>query len=368
MGGTIRVEESYRKRGINVKVLVVGPSDKKSRGGMATVISGMRKSEVLNSKFDMKIHESYIDSKFIDKIIFCVISFLKYIFIVNKYDLIHIHMATRGSTYRKMAYAYIAQKRRKKVIIHIHGADFPEFTERLTKKKQYKIKTFLQSVDMVIGLSDEWKERLTGLYDLQNCEALANGIDTKEFKTAYGNLEKNLNEFVLLGRLGERKGVYDLILAMERAVKINPKIKLYLAGDGDVEKVNFLICEKKLQNNIEVVGWIDYYKKISLLKKVATVVLPSYYEGLPMSILEGMAAGKAIISTTVGAIPEVVEAENGIVLKPGDIEALTEALIRCSTNVEMVASMSKNNIDKISKKFSMRIMHEKLSEFYYSMK
>lgn len=56
-----------------------------------------------------------------------------------------------------------------------------------------------------------------------------------------------------------------------------------------------------------------------MLKKSATLVLPSYHEGLPMSVLEGMASGKAIISTTVGAIPEVIKEQNGILVQPGDV-------------------------------------------------
>ena len=68
------------------------------------------------------------------------------------------------------------------------------------------------------------------------------------------------------------------------------------------------------------------------------VVLPSYHEGLPMAILEGMAAGKAIISTTVGAIPEVVTGENGALVEPGDVIALAQALLQYGGNGPGTAS------------------------------
>lgn len=64
-----------------------------------------------------------------------------------------------------------------------------------------------------------------------------------------------------------------------------------------------------------------------LLRKSSVLVLPSYNEGLPMAILEGMACGKAIISTTVGAIPEVVKKENGILVQPGDVTALANVTL-----------------------------------------
>ena len=94
------------------------------------------------------------------------------------------------------------------------------------------------------------------------------------------------------------------------------------------------------------------------------MVLPSYYEGLPMAVLEGMAAGKAIISTTVGAIPEVIGEENGILLEPGDVEGLAEAMLACSGNVDALQKMSAENRRKAEETFWVRRMHERLGAYY----
>ena len=83
-----------------------------------------------------------------------------------------------------------------------------------------------------------------------------------------------------------------------------------------------------------------------------------------MAILEGMAAGKAIISTSVGAIPEVVTTENGILIEPGNVSALAEALLRCSRDVEMLREMSRANMEMIERRFSVRRMHERLADYY----
>ena len=77
-------------------------------------------------------------------------------------------------------------------------------------------------------------------------------------------------------------------------------------------------------------------------------MLPSYNEGLPMSVLEGMASGKAIISTNVGAIPEVIQEDNGILIQPGDIHALADALMKCSSDINMLSHMSAANIKKLT--------------------
>lgn len=94
------------------------------------------------------------------------------------------------------------------------------------------------------------------------------------------------------------------------------------------------------------------------------MVLPSYHEGLPMAILEGMAAGKGIISTPVGAIQEVIGEENGILVKPGNVVALAKALLWYSSNTEALVRVSANNIKRAEEVFSIRRTHETLAKYY----
>lgn len=193
---------------------------------------------------------------------------------------------------------------------------------------------------------------------------LENGIDMERLQPAITSYQEHPHTFVSLGRLGERKGTYDLITAIEQAKTEVPDIKCYLAGDGEIEKCKDLIKQKKLDNNIIVVGWADFDKKLELLRKSSVLVLPSYNEGLPMAILEGMACGKAIISTTVGAIPEVVKKENGILVQPGDISGLRDALCKYCMDLEEVERIGSANIDLIKSNYSMNVMHQKLAMYY----
>ena len=303
-----------------MKVLVVGPSPTKSKGGMATVIEEIAKDKRLNGKFDIDIYESYVDGNKLKVLLFSVFSYLRFYFTKRNYDLYHIHAASYGSTFRKGWYVRAAKKWGKKVILHIHGAEYMIFYEKSNKKE--KIRSILNTADKVIALSDEWKHKFDRTFGLTNCVVLENGIDTERLQPAITSCQEHPHTFVSLGRLGERKGTYDLITAIEQAKIEVPDIKCYLAGDGEIEKCNDLIKQKRLDNNIIVVGWADFDKKLELLRKSSVLVLPSYNEGLPMAILEGMACGKAIISTRVGAIPEVVKKDNGILIQPGDVNAL----------------------------------------------
>lgn len=345
-----------------VKVLVVGPSPTKSKGGMATVIEEIEKDKQLNDKFDIDIYESYVDGNKLKVLLFSVFSFLRFYFTKRNYDLYHIHAASYGSTFRKGWYVRAAKKWGKKVILHIHGAEYMIFYEKSNKKE--KIRSILNSADKVIALSDEWKHKFDRAFGLTNCAVLENGIDTERLQPAITSCQEHLHTFVSLGRLGERKGTYDLITAVEQVKVEVPDIKCYLAGDGEIEKCKELIKTKKLENNIIVVGWADFDKKLELLRKSSVLVLPSYNEGLPMAILEGMACGKAIISTRVGAIPEVVNEENGILIQPGDTDALADALCKYCKDGKLIESAGSANINLINRKYSMDVMHQKLAQYY----
>lgn len=350
-----------------MRVLVIGPSPTKSKGGMATVIEEIEKDKKLNEQFDIDVYESFIDGNKFVRLLFSMCAFVKFCLTKRNYDLYHVHVASRGSTFRKGYYIDVIKKWNKKVILHVHGAQYLVFYDEISEKKKKCVVEILQKADMVIALSQDWKDKFDERFGLTNCCVLENGIDMERLAPAIQEPKLHQNAFVTLGRLGQRKGTYDLVEAIDIAREMVPNIKCYLAGDGDVEKIRELVKSKNLENNIEVVGWANFDKKLELLHSVSTVVLPSYNEGLPMSILEGMACGKAIISTTVGAIPEVINEENGILVKAGDVQALSEALVECAQNLARIEKMSIVNIDKIQKLFSMDVMHSQLSKYYESV-
>ena len=347
-----------------MRVLVVGPSPDKSKGGMATVISEIRDDRALVDKYNIDIYDSYVDGGKFKRLLYSIYAFVKFYITKRNYDVYHIHAASRGSTFRKGYYVRAAKRWGKKVILHVHGAQYMEFYNEISEKKKTKMIRILKNADMVIALSQDWKTKFDQTFGLTNCVVLENGINMERLSPAIIEPDKYQTAFVTLGRLGKRKGTYDLLDAVEIATKTVPNIKVYLAGDGDVEQIRQLVHQKGLEKNIDVVGWANFEKKLNLLKHVSTVVLPSYNEGLPMSVLEGMACRKAIISTRVGAIPEVIKGNNGILVDAGDVNALADALVKCSTDLEMITDMGLQNYIKIREEYSMTVMHDKLSEYY----
>lgn len=350
---------------MNRKVLIIGPSINRSKGGMATVIEGIMTDSKLNSKHSIDVHESYSDGNIIYRLIFSIVAYIRFIFIYHKYDLFHIHMASYGSTFRKGYYIRFLNKRKRKIILHVHGAEYLMFYNNLSENKKKKVEKIWLNSDVIIALSNEWKIQFENIFKHKNIIVINNGIDTEQYEEGECDVEETRNKFLFLGRIGRRKGSYDIVLAVEKLSKKYPDILVYMAGDGEINQIKSLIKKKNLDNNIKVMGWINFKNKIELLRKVSTVLLPSYNEGLPMTILEGMASGKVIISTNVGGIPELVENNiNGLIINPGDIDALSKAIGKIMDEEEFVKRCSINNLKKIESQFSRKKMHEKISSVF----
>ena len=114
-------------------------------------------------------------------------------------------------------------------------------------------------------------------------------------------------QFVHLGRLGTRKGAYDLVNAFGGLPEaLRNRARLVLAGDGDVEGVRKLAAP--FGDRVEVRAWIDTHERDLLLRQSDVFVLPSRAEGLPMALLEAMACGLPSITSPVGGIPDVFHA------------------------------------------------------------
>ena len=138
----------------------------------------------------------------------------------------------------------------------------------------------------------------------------------------------NVFQFLCIGRLCEQKGQLLLLEAFNNFIKAGNQGFLTLAGDGemrpDVEK---FVKENSLQQNVKITGWVDSNQIKSMLANSDAMLLPSFAEGLPVAIMEAMATGVPVISTSIAGIPELlVHNETGFLVCPGSVSALETAL------------------------------------------
>lgn len=342
-----------------VNVLMIGPA-RSVKGGMTTVVDNYYQYG-LDKMVNLNYIETCNDSNKISKYLKEKKGMKEFRKEIDNYDVVHIHMASRRSTFRKGKYVRIAKSKGKRVIIHIHGAEYKLFYNECDEKQKEYVKETLNLADNIIVLSEEWKEYFKDLVDESKICVIYNSIVIPK------DFEKNLdtNKILFLGRIGQRKGIYDLIEVVERLVPEFPDLKLYVGGDGEVEKLKGIIEERKLQDNVRYVGWTSGVQKEKLLKECSFYVLPSYNEGMPMSVLEGMAYKNVVISTKVGGIPKVITNEkNGMIIEPGDKGTLYKYLQQLLSNADRRNKLSVGARNTIQEKFDLGNNIETLIKLY----
>lgn len=341
------------------KVLIIGPD---AQGGITSVIN-LHLENGLISIVDFFSTSSEGNNGY--KILYFLFFLIKYIYhlIKNKeLQLVHIHISTDGSFFRKSIALQIAKLFNKKVILHIHGAEFSVFYVKSPKFVKKLITYTLNKADLILVLSKQWKAKVATLCSNPNIKVLYNPTIIKT-----PNPVKNSPlKILFMGRLGKRKGVYDIIDAAKQLKTDNVLINLY--GDGNLAEFQQLVAENNLQSKVKIMGWVSGEEKEKIIQNSDIYILPSYNEGLPMSILEAMAYGLPIISTPVGGTPEAVEdGVNGFLILPGDTKALAEKIEILANNEPLMEKMGQESYRIAQEKFDIKIIIKQLEELYNGM-
>lgn len=301
------------------------------KGGIAAVINGYRGSQ-LEKDYEITYVESYKDGSKFDKLLkgICGYFHFAYVLMFHKPNVVHIHSSFGPSFYRKMPFIYMASWRKIPIVNHIHGADFDEFYVNAPEEKKDKIKKVYSKCNVLIALSEEWKERLSQIIPEDRIEIIENYSILHEDALEERMQRKCNNTVLFLGELGKRKGCYDIPAVIAQVKKSIPDVNFVLAGAGsevDEAAIRKLIAEKGVSDNVEFPGWVRGDTKDKLLREADVFFLPSYNEGMPMSVLDAMGYGLPVVSTNVGGIPKIVhDEENGCCCDPGDVNRFAEGI------------------------------------------
>lgn len=344
-----------------MKVLMIGPG-RGLKGGISSVIESYY-NVGLNKLVDLDYLETFIEGKKIKKIIFAIKSLLKFKGKAKNSEIVHIHMSSRGSFYRKSLFVMKAYNMNKKIIIHIHGSEFQKFYHEESNSIQKKyIKRILNKSNKVIALSDEWKTILSEIVENNKIEVLYNSIEVKSNLNNKNYEEENI---LFLGRLGKRKGVYDILEVAPKIISKHPNVKFIIAGDGEVDNVRTLCKEKGIEKNVKILGWTSGDDKIKLLNQATVYLLPSYNEGMPISILEAMSYKLPVVSTNIGGIPQLVREDiEGYLFNPGDLSELESILNKILSSEKLRKKLGGNSFEKVDKHFNIEKNIYKLCSIY----
>lgn len=200
--------------------------------------------------------------------------------------------------------------------------------------------------------------------DIQKLEIIHCGIEPSKLKAAKHT--KDRQQILFIARLAELKGIADLIEAIEKISDQYTNLKLSIIGDGPERKrFEALVKKKELESIIEFKGYLSQSEVASHLSNSDVLVLPSYAEGVPVTLMEALGSGVPVIATQVGGVSELVEDQiNGIIIRPGDTNQLAEALKTLIYNPELRNLYGQKGKEKVLADFNSELEAKKLQNLF----
>ncbi|MFZ1701745.1 MAG: glycosyltransferase family 4 protein [Pyrinomonadaceae bacterium] len=348
------------------RILMVGTHLTKTRGGISTLIT-----EILNSRLSSDLQIRYIESQAEDfgkfgKAVLALKSITRFAWdcLTKQPSLTYIHLGSNASLYRESIFIYVGKILGKRVIGHFHAGDVSLYLPRQRKLAQHFIRNALNSCDELIACSQESARQLRILAASPRITVINNAINTDGFDVTSANTEKTEVEaptrILFVGAMGKLKGERDLLHAIATASNAGANIKASLLGYG-AKSLGNLAAELGISTLIEHIGPVPFAERIQFFLRADIFVLPTYAEAMPISVIEAMAAGLPVISTTVGGIPELItDGVNGILVEAGDVKALTDKILTLCRDKPMRQTLGNNALQSARTDLDMKEYANKL--------
>lgn len=308
-------------------VLMIGtPVD--GRGGMSAVVAAYRDGGLFD-RYRVLYLSGFAEGSPLRKLQAACVGLLRLlaILVLRRVDLVHIHIASGFSFWRKAVFFLVARGFRKPAILHVHGGDFVKFFSASPAMAQKFIRWIFGQAERVVVLSAAWKERLAGIVPAAGCIAIENPVVPPSAPLPR-RAERPVVTFLFLGRLERAKGVHELLGAFARVAQAFPAARLVLGGAGNLADCERHAAALGLGDKVIFPGWVVADEKERWLREADVFVLPSHIEGLPISMLEAMSYRLPVVICPVGSIPEAVrDREEALFVPVGDVAALASAML-----------------------------------------
>ena len=283
----------------------------------------------------------------------------------NDYDILHLTSSASISLLKDIYMIRRAKSKGIKTIIHFRFGRIPE----LAKVKNWEWKWLLYvvtNVDLAIVLDKLSYDTLKNA-GFDNIEILPNPVSPKVNEIVEDNkgIHRVKNSVLFAGHVVKTKGIFELV----EACNTIPNVKLKLIGHVE-DSIKSALLEKATCN-IDIWGERPYEDVIKEMLRCDVFVLPTYTEGFPNVILESMAAGCAIVTTAVGAIPQILEPENDkmyeIIIEPQNSENLRDAIDRMLLDDKLKQECRGNVQLRVNERYSMESVWRQLTKIWISL-
>ena len=340
-----------------MSVLMLGPASS-VHGGVSAVVNNYYDAG-LGSRVKLRYIGTMVDGSKLRKLLQAVGAYICFLFALPGYDIIHINMASDASYYRKKAFIDTAYLFHKKIVIHEHGGNFRKFYEAMTPAEKASVGKTLDKASVFIVLSNEWKKFFAPIVTKVPIQIMHNAVRMP----AEGRSDYVDQNILFLGRICRDKGIAELLLAMDEIHGRFPRACLYIGGSYEEQEWKSEV--EKRSKYVRWMGWIGGAGKEKLLRETcSTFVLPSYYEGQPISLMEAMSYGLASVATNVGGVPEIVSEGEGILIPAGNEKALAAALEKVLADAEYRRELGMAARARIAGDYDMKGVVDRLCEVY----
>ncbi len=343
-----------------LKVLMVGP-DRGVHGGISAVVNEMY-SAGLDKKVNLKYIGTMKEGSKLKKLFVAAFAYVRFVFTVPAYDVVHVNFSSDSSFLRKSIFIKTAHAFGKRIVLHQHGGDFRTFYgKELSDKGRENVRRTLDMGDIMLVLTASWKEFFSGITAADKIKVFPNGIRTSIEDS--DSVNKDFCKLLFLGRICKDKGIDELLDAVKKVHEENKRVKLYIGGI--YEEADYKAKIESCSDFVEYLGWVSGEDKNRWLKECGILVLPSYYEGFPVSIIEAMFRESAVIASCVGGIPDIIEdGVDGLLIPPKDEAELKGAILRLVNDSDLAARLGKNGRNKVVKNYSVENNIDELVKIY----
>lgn len=346
------------------RIVMIGTAFE-TMGGISSVVNVYRGAGLF-ARYPIVYIASHCDGGAIVKLKIMVLAWLRYwrLLLRGQVGMLHVHVSSRASFWRKSTFFLPAFLFGIPTIFHLHGSEFAIFYEQECGDiRKHFVRHIFNQASRVVVLSAAWKAWVEGICSNPHVEAIYNPVLVPV--TATDERARIDGTVLFLGRLGKRKGSYDLLDAAARVAANRPNLRLLLGGDGELDQIKARAEQLEIGDRVELLGWVRGADKERNLASAMIYTLPSYNEGLPMSVLEAMAAGLPILSTPIGGIPEAVsDGVEGFLVPPGDVAALADRLERLLSEPGLARRMGEAARRKVEGSFSADAVLPQVERLY----
>jgi glycosyltransferase involved in cell wall biosynthesis len=345
------------------RILMVGPHRTHTLGGISTVIDGLLRAAPA-AGCEMRHIASQSDAAHgWRKFALALLAMGQYVLTVLWWrpTVTMIHVGSNASLYRKAVFLTVARCLRQRVIAHFHAGDFDHYYARQSRWGQRLILAGLRRSHKLIAVSEASAQRLRELLPGANIVMIPNGIQTQNFAPR-PRAEDEFVRLLFVGGMGKLKGERDLMRALQRAAARAPQLRVSLLGHG-ADTVQTLLDECGVRSLLEHLGPVPHAERFPYFRRADIFVLPSYGEGMPMAVLEAMAAGLPVIATNVGGIPELIaHGVEGFLLAPGQVKELAARIVQLANDAELRQRMKQQALVKAHQFEERHVMQRLLKE------